>query len=187
MRKLQEIEKKYEEYESPTPGINNLEDFLIHLQVGLDDTVEYEKDFQKEIRENKWWKLEAMVRNFFFFLFAEEEVELYDEDNDIVMECIDYTRKFREFYERIQALATEENFRELLRLVDFSTGYYSSQMDYYDYLRDRIEYTAKGIFVCDPRKEDTRKEFYEFMEKRLKKIEQQKKETTPAPQYVKKG
>lgn len=187
MRKLQEIEKKYEEYQTPTKEVRNLEDFLAYLEVGLDDTVEYEKDYRKELRENKRWKIEAMVRNFFFFIFAEEEIELYDEDNDIIQDCIEYIRMFREYYERIRDLATEDNFGELLRLVDFSTEYYSSQMDYYEYLRDSLEILAKGIYVCDPKKEDTRKEFDEFMQKQLRKIEEENKKRNPSPQYVKKG
>ena len=188
MKTLQEIEKEYESYEIQTKEVSNLDEFLTFIEIGIDDTEEYEADYAKELRENRLWKLEAMIRNFFFFIFQEEELEIYDEDTEIVQDCIAVTRKYREYYERIQALATEENFRELVRLVDFSCDYYSSQMDYYDYLRDMLEFNAKGIRMYNSKYQDSRESFDQFMEKRIKAMEEQQgKKGTPAPQYVKKG
>ena len=187
MKTIQEIEKEYESYESPTKEVTNLEEFLAYIQIGLDDTDEFERDFEKELRENRLWKLEAMIRNFFFFIFEQEEVELYDEDTEIVQDCIVITRRYRDYYERIQAIATEENFREFLRLVDFSCEYYSSQMDYYDYLRDSLEFWAKGIRMYNSKYEDNKESFNDFMEMKIQAIEKKGKNGTTVPQYVKKG
>ena len=185
MKTLEDIKKEYESYEKKTDVVTNLDEFLSFIEIGIDDTDEYQQDYEKELKENKRWKLEAQIRNFFFFIFAEEEVDLYDEDTSILKDCISYTEKMREFYKRIQSVATEENFDELTRLVDFSCDYYYAQTDYYDYLRDKLELISKGIQLYNPRYEDSRVPFTKFMEEKIKGFERKKQTQETPPQYIK--
>lgn len=182
----EDIKKEYIDFPIQTDVVDSLDEFLTFIEIGIDDTKEYERDYEKELKENKWWKLDAMIRNFFFFIFEQEEVELYDEDSEVLKSCIEVTRKYREFYERIQSIATEENFKELVRLVDFSCEYYEKQMDYYDYLRDSLDLNARGIRMYNSRYEDYKEPFFAFMEEEIKKWEEQRK-GQKAVQYVKKG
>lgn len=183
MKKIEEIKKEYEVYPVKTKEVTSLEEFLSFIEIGLDDTDEYQHDYEKELKENKRWKLEAKIRNFFFFIFATEETELYDEDSAILEDCISYTEKFREFYQRIQSIASEDNYQELTRLVDFSCDYYSAQTDYYDYLRDQLDMIVRGIQMYNPKYEDTRESFLAFMEEKIQ--EQEAKKGENHSQYVK--
>lgn len=171
MKKLQEIEAEYKDYKPKTEVVTNLDEFLSYIEIGIDDTDEYQKDYEKELKENKRWALEAKIRNFFFFIFQEEDTDFYTEDDRILQECIDYTKLFRTYYERIKQLANGENFAELLKLVDFSTDYYNSQMDYYDYLRDRLEMIMKGFSLYNPNYDDSKEAFTTFMSQKLSNLE----------------
>lgn len=170
MKTIAQIEEEYKDYKAKTQVVKNLDEFLTYIEIGIDDTEEYQRDYEKELKENKRWALEAKVRNCFFFIFQEEDVDFYEEDDKILEACISYTREFGEFYRKIQSIATKENFEELLKLVDFSTEYYSNQMDYYDYLRDKLETIMKGFQLFNPNYEDSREAFTEFMQKQLLKL-----------------
>ena len=176
MKTVQQIEEEYKDFQPTSTYVTNLDEFLTFMEIGLDDTDEYQKDYEKDLKENKRWALEARVRNLLFFIFQEEDVDLYAEDDKILHSCIDYLELLRKFYQRIQGMATEDNFRELVKLVDFSDVYYSSQMDYYDFLRDRLEMLARGYNLYNSRYEDTKEPYTEFMNKKLAEI---KKNTPP--------
>lgn len=186
MKTLQDIEKEYENFSVQNGLVTNLEDFLAYIEIGIDDVTEYEKDYTKELKENKLWKLEAMVRNFFFFIFAQEEASLYDEDSKVLEECIGTTQKYQDYFKRLRDLATDKNVKEIYRLVEFSCKYYCEQMDYYDYLRDCIESTAKGFSIYNSQYENNREVFAEFMEKKIKEIVDSSDKENRNPQYIRK-
>ena len=67
MKTLQQIEKEYETYCGKTDVVKSLDDFLSFIEIGIDDTEEYQKDYEKELKENNRWKLYEKIQNFFFY------------------------------------------------------------------------------------------------------------------------
>lgn len=174
MKSIQEIEKEYEGFTPVSTFIKNTDELVAFLDVGIDDTKYIEKDYIKEIRENKRSQFDAKIRNFFFFIFEQEEVEFYDEDNEILFSLRDLVLKYRALYERMKAIATEENREELIKLVDFLTKYYNEHIDYFENERDRLELSYKGISMYNPTKKDNRKVIEEFADKVLSHLETNK-------------
>ncbi|MBR3211092.1 MAG: hypothetical protein IKF71_04050 [Bacilli bacterium] len=186
MKTLQEIEREYEKYPGKTKVINSLDDFLTFIEIGIDDTEEYQKDYEKELKANERARIRDKLVNFFNFIYNPDLDEIYDLDIHILKQCISYTKKIGKFYRRISALATEENYQELVRLVDFSSDYYLSQTGYYDYEREQLDLYVKGISLYDPQYENTRDEFLQFMEKKLKELEGEKENYDSYPLVKKK-
>lgn len=171
MKTVREIEKEYEKHVPKQTTITSLEEFLVNLEIGLDDLDEYTHDFKKELRENHEWKLIAQIRNFFFFIFEQEDVEFYDYDDAIVKDCITYTQQFSSFYQRMIEIATEENYQELNKLYDFSLNYYEEQTSYYDAKRDQVEMAFRGFSLYNGKYQNTREPFFEFMDQKIKEME----------------
>ena len=86
MKTITELKEEYEKFEIKSKHVNSLEEFLAFIIIGIDDTYEIENDYKKEIKENKRWQLSAKIRNFFNFIFEEEEESFYDYDNNILEE-----------------------------------------------------------------------------------------------------
>ena len=184
MKTLQQIEREYESYHAKTDVVTNLDEFLSFIEIGIDDTKEYQKDYEKELKENHWWKLYEKIHNFFFFIIDEGLDDLYDSDSDILRKCIAFTQRIGEFYQRIKNVATCDNFLELVRLVDFSSDYYYAQTDYYDYVREQMDLYIKGINMYHSKYEDNEEPFCEFMDQRIRKMEGALSEEK-APVYMK--
>ena len=182
MKTIKEIEEEYESYEIKTDVVTSLDEFLSFIEIGIDDTDEYKKSYEKEIRDNNREKLLTKIQNFFYFIAISTGVDFYDRDNEILTDCISYTILFKRFYERIRGIANEDNFLELTRLVDFSCDYYYDQTDYYDYLRNSLELCSRGISMFDPNKKDSRESFTAFMDQKIKEFEKQVQDN---PQYKK--
>ena len=60
------------------------------------------------------------------------------------------------YLEKIASIATEENYGELTKLVDFSIVYYEKELAYYDHLRDDLEIMARGYHVLNSKYQDIR-------------------------------
>lgn len=171
MKTLQQIEKEYETYCGKTDVVKSLDDFLSFIEIGIDDTEEYQKDYEKELKENNRWKLYEKIQNFFFFIFNDDIDDIYDSDSEILRKCICFTKIIGSFYRRIRSIAIEDNYKELVKLVDFSSDYYFAQTDYYDYAREQLDLYIKGIDLYHARYEDNCEPFCEFMEKKIQSME----------------
>lgn len=176
MKTIEQIEEEYKDFQIKTGTVTSVEEFLTYIEVGVDDIDENLDDYKKELRENKIWALEAKVRNFFFFVFQEEDTDFYDEDNQIVNSCLRFTLLFKDFYDRIQKIVNEQNYLELTKLVDFACQYYLSQMAYFDYLRDQLEMHTLGFYFSNSSQEDNEEPFTAFLTHKLEALE---KEATP--------
>lgn len=167
MKTIEEIREEYKDFEIESSFITNAEELVAFLMVGIDDTYEIERDNNKEIRYNKMAEVEARIRNIFFFLFEEEEVEFYDEDNALLLECNKLVDYYRNLYQRIIDVADNDNYLELVKLVDFATKYYNEHIDYFDYQRDRLESLLKGFSMYNPKYQDNRDVIKRFMDEKL--------------------
>lgn len=167
MKTIEEIEKEYEQFELKSEYVTSLEEFQTFIEIGIDDTEESIADTLKEIKANNRAGLEASIMNFFLKIVGTEIVGLYSEDNEILREIIAYITSYRELFERVLALADENNFKELVRFLDFAVEYYNQQMSYFESRRDALEYAAKGINFYNRKYSDEREVFQEFIEKKL--------------------
>lgn len=184
MKKLEEIEKEYKGYKAKSTIVNSLEEFITFIEVLLGDIGNSQELTKQEIKNNKRWKFETTVRNYFLVLINQREVEVYDEDTRILKELDKLDEEYEEYFERIKLLATEENYKELLRLADFADDYYKGHMEFFENQREMLELELRGIHMFHPSYEDNRKAFREFMKKHLKDFETGNKHHK---QYVKKG
>lgn len=184
MKTLQQIEQEFDNYRAKTDSVNSLDDFLAFIEIGIDDSEEYQKDYLKELKENIRWKRYEKIRNFFFFIVNDEIDDVYDLDSDILKKCIQFTKAIGDNYKCIRSLAMETNFRELVRLVDFSSEYYYAQTDFYNYERDQLDLFIKGIDLFDGKYEDNGDVFLEFMNRKLKSLESASSDVK-VPVYVK--
>ena len=170
MKTIQEIEKEYESYQTKTDFVPDLENFIVFLDIGIDDLTESEKDVTTEMHENTKWKFGAFFRNLLPFVFEEEDLEFYDQDNSILLEGLRMIVLQREYLGAIKDIATEKNFGELLRLVDFATDYFNDHISYVETERDVLEMQLKGYTMVNSRYQDNREPFNEFMMKKLSEL-----------------
>lgn len=181
MKTLEEIEKEYETFQIKSTTIDTLKKFVDFISGGIETLKEEKRTIATELRTNKKMQLEAKIRNFFFFIFEEEDVAFYDEDNAILESMFDFILTYDAYFSRIKDLATEENFSQLTRLVDFATKYYNKNIDYFENQRDVLEYAYKGFSYYNATQADYQEVFKEFMEKKLaeystsKAVEKKKK------------
>jgi len=167
MKTIEDIEKEYEGFQVKSDFITSLDEFVAFLLVGIDDTLEIEKDNRKEIRYNNIAKIESRIKNAIMFMFDCEEVNILDEDNEILGEISSLTGSYRSMYETMIDIADENNYQELVKLVDFATEYYNQHIDYFESQRDSLEMALRGISMYNPRYHDDRKVINEFINKKL--------------------
>lgn len=172
MKTLEEIEKEYESYDIKTKEVVNMDYFLGYLEVGLEDADELIKVYNDQITGEKGARIIDRINCFINFISLADEIDYIGEDINIIKEMISHTEEYQEYYRTMERIATRFNFLELTRLIDFSTEYYTKQAQFYDYERQQLEMHASHIQVYNPRCEDTRVVFKEFMNKKLKEIEE---------------
>ena len=67
-----------------------------------------------------------------------------------------------------------ENYQELVRLLDFIVGQFTSNFQTLGRRRDSLQYAKKGIGYIDGRCDDTREETMEFFKEEIKKYKDEK-------------
>ena len=174
MKKIDTIEKEYEEYKIKTTFLDSPEALASFVQVGIEDTINIEQELINEQKENKRWQLAGKIRNFFFFIFEEEEISFYDEDNEILQEGIDLTIRHRNFYTQLVDAITLDNYKELIKLCDFGTDYYNKHIEYFDSRRDSLESSYKGFTYINSKAEDNIEVVFEFLDKKINELSKTK-------------
>ena len=168
MKTLEEIEEEYKNFQLKSDFIKSGEDLSLFLLVGVEDTYAIEDDNNKEIRANNRNKTLAKVGQFLLFSDDNSDVDFFEQDNEILFEINKLTEDYRNMYLRIIDLATDDNYSELTKLVDFCTEYYNYHIDYFESERDALEMYMKGICMCNPKYSDNRTVINEFVDKKLR-------------------
>ena len=173
MKKIEEIEKEYESFKTDKPFITNLGELLVYIEIGLDNLIEDQESEKREIRHLKRDMMMLKLMDFIMMNPIEEDddVNFLIKDIEAINKAIELGNNQATYFARIAESSTEENFKEMLRLVDFASDYYSKNMDYVDYLRDFYEFQRKGINMFISGKEDYTEVFDEFMQKKLGELE----------------
>lgn len=176
MKNQESLEKEYKGFKVKSNFVESLEEFVIFMETLVGDISENNSVARKEIKNNKRWKLEVRIRNLFLSLLNERELEAYDEDTEVLKDMASLDEEYLRNYERIISIATESNFKKLVKLVDFSYEYYLSHMDIYDKQREMLELEIRGIHLISPCPEDKREELDEFVKSKIKQLEQKVKQ-----------
>lgn len=173
MSKIKTIEKEYEEFKSVSEFVTSLDKFALFIEKGLDNIEEELKVILEEIKINCKYERRAKLSNLFFGFIRIKDSEFYQEDNKILEELIDLILKYKESFQRLSNTATENNYQELTKLVDFACLYYNKHIDYFECKRDILEYANKGISYFD-NKENNISEFNEFFDYKIQQFENDK-------------
>ena len=176
MKKLEDIEKEYEGYTTDKPYITNLMEFFCYIEIGLDSLVADQDVAVKERRSLKGDRFMLKLMDTLTFASPEEDSEVHflNADIEAVDKVIQLSNNQATYFARIAECATESNFKELLRLMDFACEYYNQNIDYIDYLRDVYEFQRKGINMFNGSKVDYMELFDQFMQKKLAEFEKAK-------------
>lgn len=176
MKKLEDIEKEYEGYTTDKPYITNLMEFFCYIEIGLDSLVADQDVAVKERRSLKGDRFMLKLMDTLTFASPEEDSDVHflDADIEAVDKVIQLSNNQATYFARIAECATEANFKELLRLMDFACEYYNQNIDYIDYLRDVYEFQRKGINMYNGSKVDYMELFDQFMQNKLAEFEKAK-------------
>ena len=176
MKTIEELEKEYESFQPTSTQVTSLPEFVSFIEVGIDDTYDIEKDLQREMRENRRNSLETKIRNFFLCLIGEEEIDFFEEDNQLLLEQLSLALEYRELFMRIFIDSSDENIEEFIKLVDFASEYYGKHVDYLEYKRDQLEMSVRGYSMINSKYEDNREVIRKFLDQKLTIFEEQDKE-----------
>lgn len=171
MRKQTDLEKEFKGFKIKSTYINSVDKFKNFIETIESEIEEYLKNTRKEIKENKRWKFEVKIRNYFLAIFGESEIDVYDEDTDILNEIISIDEDYLDFYNRIINIVNENNFMELLKLAEFANMYYEIHIELLEKQREIIELELRGIHMISPHCIDKRNDLKIFLSKRLNMIE----------------
>lgn len=185
MEKFEEIEKEYNGYKIKSTFVKSLDDFLVFIEVLQLDLEQNNNITKKEIKNNKRWKIEVKIRNWFLALISEREVEVYDEDTAILMEIRSIDEKYRKFLEKILILVNASNYKALLKIVEFVNTFYDKHIEFLEKQREMLELELKGIHLISPNNGADSDELSEFIRNKLNEIEA--KEAGGEKLYVKRG
>ena len=169
MEKKEKLQKEYEEFVPENTKIKNLGEFICYLDMGIGDLEESIADLKKQKLLNIKDEIDAKIRNFFFFIFEQEEVEYYSEDNALINECLNFTKNYLDKYNKVKGITNEDNYQELYRFIEFTTYQYNDNVSYLDDLRRQLEYTYQGITFYNNHK-DTKEELLSFMDSEISKF-----------------
>lgn len=183
MKSQETLEKEYKGFEKKSMFVKDLEEFIVFIETIIGDIKANNAVTKKEIKNNKRWKLEVKIRNYFLAPFNEVEIDVYDEDTKVLEEISKLDEEYLNYYRRILLVATENTYEELTKLVDFSREYYMNHLDFLEKQREMLELEIRGIHMYKPNNGDSRNEINEFIVKRISYYENRFKNNK---QYVKK-
>ena len=174
MKTIEEIEEEYRNFKLKSDFVKSKEDFILFLLIGMEDTYVLEEDNNREIRINNRNKLDAKIRKFLFFSDDNSEVDFFDQDNNILLEINKMVEDYRNMYAIMTEIVDEDNYKELVKLVDFCTEYYNYHIDFFDSERDSLEMAMKGICMYNPKYSDNRDVVKEFVENKMREFDKDK-------------
>ena len=174
MKTKEQIKEEYDKYELQEEVIKNKVSLDAILEIAKNDLFENVRVTTKEKRANKIEKLKSRILNLFsFFTETENQIEIYDEDNEILDNFLEFCSQQNIFLTTMEEISSDTNYQELAKLYEFSLNYFNEILDYYDQLRDTLEYNYQGITFYG-KKEDNKEAYSEFMEEELAHIRKEK-------------
>lgn len=173
MKKKEDFKKEYESHvveNELLKKIKSKEDLEVILELEKDELADCKNVCNKEKRTNYIQGLISKIENLFsFFTGYYNEEGIYKEDNEILDEYLKTLMTQESFFELLKSSITEENYKEIAKLVDYSVKCINYIIDYYDGIREKLEYYYQGISYIGVN-EDTREAYTEFMTSEIHRI-----------------
>ena len=173
MKTKEDLKKEYEIHKIENKllkTINSKEDLEVIFELEKNEIADCKSICSKEKKANYIQLLLSRIENVFSFLTGYyNQYEIYGEDNEILDEFIKTLKAQENFFDSLASSVTEENYKEIIKLVDFSIKCFNYIIDYYDDIRQRLEYSYQGISymgIID----DIRDAYTEFMTLELQGI-----------------
>lgn len=176
MKNIEEIREEYKIYE-PKPEYkifkSSLKEFKAYIKSSMDDVDEIIRLYTTEININKKEQLLVFLKSLFPFIFEDESTEIYELDNEILMEGLQFACAQRKYLEIMKHIVNEENYCELARLASFAVDYYNEFNDYVDATREVIETRLEGFTMYNSacsKDKDNREVIHDFIIEKLEEI-----------------
>ena len=170
MKTIKDIKEEYKEYKIKTDYVNTLEDFIAFLDVGIDDVDENISEYSTEIHGNKKDYVLACIKSFFPMFFEDEETDCFEYDIELLEQEVSLAYTQKDYYKAMKNIATEKNYKELLRLLDFAIDYYVNHINYIETLRDIVALRFQGYTMYNSKYQDNRKSFHQFFIEKMNEL-----------------
>ena len=173
MKTKEDFKKEYKNHKIENKllkEINSKEDLEVIFELEKYEIADCKNVCNKEKKANYIQSLLSRIENVFsFFTGYYNQCEIYGEDNEILDEYIKTLKTQETFFDLLGSSITEENYKEIAKLGDYSVKCFNYIIDYYDDIRQCLEYSYQGISYMGI-KEDTRDAYTEFMTLELQSI-----------------
>ena len=168
MNSLDELEEYYKNYE-----LKYLNDFVNDkelLGIGL-------CKLKKDLYKMKSFAYRRMIINNFKVMrekiFADvfcirDYSDVYDKDDKILNELISLSDENIGMYENIEKLVNDDNYRDILKLLDFQVDCFINNYNYLISKRDSLEKSVNGYRFSDYRYDDNRILYKVFIKNKIK-------------------
>lgn len=163
---IEELEEEYNNFECRIDTINCLDELETYIKAIFCDINGNINTLKIDYRNNVRSKRMGYIRNLFPFIFEEEDLSLYDEDNKYIDELFLLNKIYENYFKQIVHHSNDDNYKEMIKLVDFLTICYDGNSEYVYSKRDEIEYRRKGVGYisnCD----DNSEAVYDFFTSKL--------------------
>lgn len=178
---MNKLEEKYSHHEIKADFKEMVQDD-IDLDMAVEELIRYiEKDKRKIAKDLLKNSAVRKIKRLTQLLSRDASISsVLDKDEELINELLEHIDLNLEYLEQIRSLITKDNFKELMRLVDFLVDYYISNLNYIQSRRTSLEHSLSGITYFDGARTDSRDEVNEFYNKTIvkyqgKPIEKQKK------------
>ena len=161
MKSLEKIKQEYQLFQTKIDYVESLEDLAALLEIKRDDIDDDLSACNKTIRYNNLQAKRMKLISYVIPFYA-DDIEYYQRDSEYLQEIIKVGDKWKEYYTILEECADEEQLKEWLRLLDFTSNYYNANVDYLESKRDDLELAFRGIDSFNPKFENSRTTFDEF-------------------------
>ena len=166
---IKELEDKYNTYE-----IKYLKDCISDKDLFLIGISKIKKDFNK-MRSRAYKKLllnsiSSIKTRFVDVILGGDDVTYFlDSGDNILYELIDLCDENDLLINRIEEYLNDDNYLELIKLLDFQIDYFISNYNYFMSLVNRINRTLSGISFLSSEFDNNRVLHRIFMNEKIKK------------------
>lgn len=161
-----EMEEEYRVHEVPKEIKEQVQDSCI-LSLNIEDLIKFLG------KETKKVFLKRKVNHFMQKIFVMSE-DMLQEVDSYYEETLNLIEENKALLQEIREMITEENFQELVKVVDFIVKHYSDNIDYIESHIEGLSQARDGIQYVDNRKKYTKKSLKEFINKKLVSMKTEK-------------
>lgn len=167
---VKDIKEEYKSFQSKIGFVATGADLVEYIDIQVDDINEDLQEVGKEIDKSEFRKI---ISNLKSKLLCSEDYEYFQLDYELMEEQFQLGRDYMEYFQLIQDRVDDSNYKELLRLSDFTLKHYLNNFNYIDDEREGLALYYRGINSVN-KQEDTRIPFDAFFLEKIKEFHREK-------------